>query len=380
NVPWDQALDVILKTKDLDMESRGGIIRVAPAAKIAAERAARLALAVNRRQMVPTTVRLIPVNYAVASQLAPQIKELLSERGRVTFDQRTNVIIVEDIRDNLDQAERLVRTLDTQTPQVLIEARMVEASTDFTRSLGIQWGGGLFFSERGGNPTGLIFPNNVGIVGAADSAAAAQIPGILPPSNFAVNVPADGLTTGLGMNLGSIGNFGFLNARLTAAETTGQAKTITAPRVTTLDNRTARIFQGQQILVQVTTQNVINTTTVNAQLSLDVTPHVTADGSVLMNINLQNNQPGAPVPGALPTINTKGATTELLVKDGDTAVIGGIYTRSLTEGYQKTPFLSQLPLLGWLFKSYRTSDSRSEMLVFLTPRIINRRSSTPMAQ
>lgn len=385
NVPWDQALDVILKTKGLDMETRGGIIRVAPADKIAAERTARLALAEERRKKVPTTVRLIPVNYAVAQELVPQIKELVSERGRVTYDQRTNVIIVEDIRENLEQAERLVRTLDTQTPQVLIEARMVEATTTFIRTLGIQWGGGLFFSERGGNPTGLVFPNNVGIVGAADNPQSLQggqpTPGVVFPSNFAVNVPADDVASGVGLNLGSIGNYGFLNARLTAAETTGQAKTISAPKVTTLNNRTARIFQGQQILVQVITNNVINTNTVEAQLDLEVTPHVTADGSVLMNVKLENNRPNFDQRvGDQPSIDTKGAETELLVKDGDTAVIGGIYTRNFGESYRQTPFLSQIPLLGWLFKSYNATDQRSEMLVFLTPRIINRRSATPGMQ
>lgn len=381
NVPWDQALDVVLKTKGLDQEVRGGIIRVAPKAKLDAEREARLKLEEERRKKIPTTVRLIPVNYAVAQELTPQIKELLSERGRVTFDERTNVIIVEDIRENLEQAERLVRTLDTQTPQVLIEARMVEASTTFTRSLGIQWGGGLLFSERTGNPTGLIFPNNIGIVGGADTGGPQQAtPGVLAPSNFAVNLPADDVTSGIGMNLGSIGNFGFLNARLTAAETTGQAKTISAPKVTTLNNKTARIFQGQDLLITTVTDNTQNTTTIQARLDLEVTPHVTADGSVLMKVALNNNAPNfQQTSGQNASINTKGAETELLVKDGDTAVIGGIYTRNFGEEYRETPFLGKIPLLGWLFKSYSARDERQEMLVFLTPRIINRRSATPGA-
>jgi type IV pilus assembly protein PilQ len=381
NVPWDQALDVILKTKGLDKETRGGIIRVAPQSKLDAERRARLAMQEERRKKIPTTVRLIPVNYAVAQELVPQIKELLSERGRVTQDQRTNVIIVEDIRDNLDQAERLVRTLDTQTPQVLIEARMVEASTNFIRSLGIQWGGGLFFSERGGNPTGLVFPNNIGLVGGADNQQQVQgnqpQPGVLAPSNWAINMPAETVTSALGLNLGSIGNYGFLNARISAAESTGQAKTVSAPKVTTLNNRTAKIFQGQQILVQTVTNNVINTNTVNAQLDLEVTPHVTADASVLMEVKMSNNRPNFDQRvGDQPSIDTKGAETELLVKDGDTAVIGGIFTRNFGENYQQTPFLGQIPLIGWLFKSYQSSDTRSEMLVFLTPRIINRRSAS----
>jgi type IV pilus assembly protein PilQ len=381
NVPWDQALDVVLKTKDLGREERGGIIRVVPQAKLDAEREARLKLQDEREKKLPTTVRLIPVNYAIAKDLTPQVKELLSARGKVTFDSRTNVIIVEDIRDNLDQAERLVRTLDTQTPQVLIEARMVEGTTTFTRALGIQWGGGLFFSQRGGNPTGLVFPNNVGVVGGADQVQSLQgqpTPGVVFPPNFAVNLPAQNVTSGIGLNLGSVGNFGFVNARLTAAEASGQAKIISAPRVTTLNNTRARITQGTDITVPIVTQNQLTVQTVKAALELDVTPHVTADGSILMAIKMTNNVPdfSQQVGQGVPPVSTKEAETEMLVADGDTAVIGGIYTRNTAENYAQTPFLGSIPILGWLFKSSVESDSRSEMLVFITPRIINRRSAT----
>lgn len=377
NVPWDQALDVILKTKDLGQETRGGIIRVVLQSKLDAERQARLALQEEREKKMPTTVRLIPVNYAVAKELQPQVKEILSQRGKVAFDERTNVLVVEDIRDNLDQAERLVRTLDTQTPQVLIEARMVEGSTTFTRTLGIQWGGGLFFSQRGGNPTGLVFPNNVGVVGGADDQAALQggqaTPGVPFPPNFAVNLPAQNITSSIGLNLGSIGNFGFLNARLSAAESAGQAKVISAPRVTTLNNKRARITQGVDITIPVVTANTLTVQVVKAALTLDVTPHVTADGSILMALNIQNDVPDfTQRTRDIPAIQTKQAETEMLVPDGDTAVIGGIFTRTQGENTQQTPFLGSIPLLGWLFKSYTENDNRTEMLVFITPRIVNR--------
>jgi type IV pilus assembly protein PilQ len=382
NVPWDQALDIVLKTKDLGQETRGGIIRIVAQAKLDAEREARLKLQEEREKKLPTTVRLIPVNYAVATELVPQVKELLSARGKVTSDTRTNVIIVEDIRDNLDQAERLVRTLDTQTPQVLIEARMVEGATSFTRALGIQWGGGLFFSQRGGNPTGLIFPNNVGLVGGADAQnqlTGQPTPGVFFPPNFAVNLPAQNVTSGVGLNLGSIGNFGFLNARLTAAEASGQAKIISSPRVTTLNNKRARISQGTDITVPLVTQNQLTVQTVQAALELDVTPHVTADGSILMQVTLTNNVPdfSQQVGQGVPPVSTKEAQTEMLVKDGDTAVIGGIYTRNTAENFAQTPFLGSIPVLGWLFRSSSESDTRTEMLVFITPRIVNRRSATP---
>lgn len=377
NVPWDQALDVILKTKDLGQETRGGIIRVVAQAKLDAEREARLRVQEEREKKLPTTVRLIPVNYAVASEMKEQVAGLLSARGKVTVDDRTNVIIVEDIRDNLDQAERLVRTLDTQTPQVLIEARMVEGSSQFSRALGIQWGGGLFFSQRGGNPTGLVFPNNIGVVGAAPDGAAS--PGVFFPSNFAVNLPSTAANSGIGLNLGSVGNLGFLNARLSAAEASGQARVISAPRVTTLNNKKARITQGTTLSVPVATANTVSVQTVTAALELNVTPHVTADGSILMSILLSNNAPdfGQQVPGAPPPVQKKEAETEMLVKDGDTAVIGGIYTRSQGESHQQTPFLGSIPILGWLFKSVSESDNRTEMLVFISPRIVNRHSATP---
>lgn len=376
NVPWDQALDVILKTKDLGQETRGGIIRVVLQSKLDAERQSRLALQEEREKKMPTTVRLIPVNYAVAKELQPQVKEILSARGKVASDERTNVLVVEDIRDNLDQAERLVRTLDTPTPQVLIEARMVEGSTTFTRTLGIQWGGGLFFSQRGGNPTGLVFPSNIGLVGGADDPATLSgtvTPGLPFPPNFAVNLPAQNVNSSVGMNLGSIGNFGFLNARLSAAESSGQAKIISAPRVTTLNNKRARITQGVDITIPVVTANTLTVQVVKAALTLDVTPHVTADGSILMALNIKNDVPDfSQRTRDIPAIQTKEAETEMLVADGDTAVIGGIYTRQQGESTQQTPFLGSIPILGWLFKNYAENDNRTEMLVFITPRIVNR--------
>ncbi len=377
NVPWDQALDVILKTKDLGQETKGGIIRVVPQAKLDTEREQRLKLAEDREKKLPTTVRLIPVNYAVANELTPQVEKLLSARGKVTFDARTNVIIVEDIRDNLEQAERLVRTLDTQTPLVLIEARMVEASTKFSRTLGIQWGGSLSFTQALGNPTGLIFPNSVAVAGTADQGAVGVGP-IPTPPGFAVNLPAANNNSSLGMSLGSIGNIGILNARITAAEASGQAKVISSPRITTLNNKRARISQGTDITIPSVTLNTVSIQKVTANLELDVIPHVSADGSILMNVKITNNVPNFDQRTQnIPAVSTKEAETEMLVRDGDTAVIGGIYTRQTSENYEQTPFLGSIPILGWLFKSYQEADSRTEMLVFLTPRIINRKNATP---
>jgi type IV pilus assembly protein PilQ len=256
---------------------------------------------------------------------------------------------------------------------VLIEARMIEASNEFATSVGIQWGGGLLMSQTEGNPTGLVFPNNVGVVGAVDGPASGQI----GPTNYAVNLPSQDATTAIGLHLGSIGNVGFLSAKIAAAEANSEAKVISAPKITTMDNKPATITQGIQIPVVINNGlQGLATQFVNAALQLSVTPHVTADGSVLMDVNMTNNAPsGGTDSFGVPSVSTKSATTQMLVKDGDTAVIGGIYQRLEKKGMREVPFLSKIPVIGWLFKNYTASDSRSELLIFITPRVINRRQA-----
>ena len=374
NVPWDQALAVILKVKGLGMEQRGSIIRVATLSQLQAEEEAEAASVKLREESLPLTTRLIPVNYAVAADMLPMVQGILSPRGTVSTDPRTNVIVVNDLRYNLEKIERLIRTLDTQTPQILIEARMIEATNDFATSVGIQWGGGILMSQAEGNPTGLFFPNNVGVIGANDSLITG---GQLVPTNYAVNLPSQDATGAVGMHLGSIGNSAFLSAKISAAESNSEAKVISAPKITTMDNKPATITQGLQIPVVINNGlQGITTQFVNAALQLAVTPHVTADGSVLMDVNITNNSPsGATDSFGVPSVSTKAATTQMLIKDGDTAVIGGIYQRLEKKGMREIPFLSKIPILGWLFKNYTVSDSRSELLVFLTPRVINRRQA-----
>tara|TARA_B100000683_G_scaffold262453_1_gene289559 strand:+ start:1443 stop:3992 length:2550 start_codon:yes stop_codon:yes gene_type:complete len=374
NIPWDQALAVILRVKGLGMEQKGSIIRVATLAQLQAEEEAEAATAKLREESLPLTTRLIPVNYAVATNMLTLVTPILSPRGSATVDPRTNVIVVNDLRYTLEKVERLIRTLDTQTPQILIEARMIEATNDFATSIGIQWGGGILMSQAEGNPTGLFFPNNVGVVGANDSLLA---PGQVTPTNYAVNLPSQDSTAGVGMHLGSVGNVGFLSAKIAAAEANSEAKVISAPKITTMDNQAATITQGIQIPVVINNGlQGISTQFVNAALQLQVTPHVTADGSVLMDVNITNNSPsGATDSFGVPSVSTKAAQTQMLVKDGDTAVIGGIYQRLEKKAMREVPILSKIPVLGWLFKNYSVSDSRSELLVFLTPRVINRRQA-----
>lgn len=385
NVPWDQALDIILKVKALGQEKNGNIIRVAPAAVLRAEKEARDQERAKRVELDPTVVKLLPVNYASAQEMLPQVTALLSGRGKATVDQRTNVIIVEDVKENIFQAEKLVRALDTQTPQVLIEARIVEATSNFSRTMGIQWGYGVNFSQLNGNPTGLVFPYNVGSAGGADDPQTFRSgqadPGIAGPANYAVNLPANAGgqgSTALGFNFGSIGNVVNLTLRLTAAEQEGLAKVVSAPKVATLDNKTAKISQGVDIPVARVSAQGVQTQLIASALELEVTPHITADGSVLMRLRITNNRPdfGRVVQG-VPSFQKKEANTEVMVRDGETTVVGGIYTRNQEDNYQRSPFLGSLPVVGWLFKSTSTTDSRQELLAFITPHIANRQASMP---
>lgn len=372
NVPWDQALDIILKSKGLDKEETGNIIRVAPLRELEEERKVRDAMIANARKLEPLKVRLIPVNYATASEVSTKVKDLLSERGSMSVDTRTNVIIVKDVLDALARAEGLVRKLDTQTPQVLIEARIVEMNSNLSREVGVQWGGSISFGPQTGNATGLAFPSAIRVGGSSsdDSGGASGTP-------FAVNLPAaTGMGSGGGISFlfGSAGGAAMLNLRLSAFESSGQLKTISAPRITTLDNNPAKIGQGYAIPFSQASASGVNTTFIEAKLELSVTPHVTADGSVLMNINATNNQPDPGLTGAngQPAISKKEAQTQVLVKDGDTTVIGGIYTRQQSMQEAAVPVLSKIPVLGWLFKKRSSGDSRTELLVFITPRIVNR--------
>ncbi|MFT3922364.1 MAG: type IV pilus secretin PilQ [Myxococcales bacterium] len=390
DVPWDQALDVILQAKGLGAERKGNLIRVAPQEVLEKER--ELALARQKQQvaLAPVETRLVPVSYATAKDVEPRVRELLTERGNVSVDERTNVLIVRDIIESLDDVEELVRTLDTQTAQVLVEARIVEATSNYVRDVGIQWGGDVSFNQAFGNQTGLVFPSNIGMAGGAyDGQTPTQglspLAATTPVPNFAVNLPAatgTGAGGALGLTFGSVdGNYN-LNVRLSAAESTGAVKIISSPRVLTLDNHAAKISQGTQIPYSQVSAQGVQTAFQTAVLELSVTPHVTADGSVAMKVHVTRNEPDFTRTGAngQPTILKREANTELLIADGHTAVIGGIYTRNSGRTVDQVPFFGDIPILGLLFQRRRMLDQRSELLIFITPRIVNRDQALMSAQ
>jgi len=378
-VPWDQALAAILQAKGLGAAQYGSIVRVAPIELIRREREDAAAAQQAEQDGMPLRVLTLPLNYASANDVMEQLENMISKRGSVTYDERTNSLVIRDIDTQLAQIRSLVKALDTRTPQVHIEARIVEANQSFSRSLGIQWGGNLNFSPDTGAPTGLFFPNSVRVSGgqtASVSSGGQSTVGGAPTTftdgpNYVVDLPAGASGGTLGLSLGSITNMFDLDARLTAGENTGSGKVISAPSITTVTNKSATIRDGAQIPYETASLRGTNVQFIEAVLLLQVTPQITADGTIFLDVTLQKNRPefGATVRG-LPTIQIKEAKTTVMVADGDTTVIGGVY--SYEEALSKTfvPGLGRIPILGWLFKTTSKRRERRELLVFITPSII----------
>lgn len=352
NVPWDQALDVILEAKNLGMQRDGNIVQIRPKDKIKSLADEELAAKKAREQAMELRTEIFDVNFAAVGDVASQFNTLKSERGTITQDVRTNKVIVKDITPAMEDMKFLLKTLDVPEKQVMIEARIVQASADFSRTLGVQWG-------IHHNPSGASFLPNLNTL----NAGLGGLTTAPPTSGVSSSAGAQ-----LGMTFGTLGNNFNLEMRLSAAATADLVKIISTPKVATLNNKAAKISQGKSIPYQTTSAEGTKTEFVEAALTLEVTPHITADGSVIMKIKATNNAPGA---GSPPQIDKKEATTELLVKNGETTVIGGIYVDSDTDSESGVPFLKDIPLLGNLFKQKSASKSKSELLIFITPRIIN---------
>lgn len=384
SVPWDQALDIILRALSLGMVQEGNVIRVATVGELEEERVKAIERANAQVQLKPLRTRLVPLSYATVDEMLAKVQSVLSARGTVTPDSRTNTLIIMDVAENIALAEELIGQLDSQTPQVLIEARIVEARTSWLRQLGIQWGFDYRASAGTGNPTGLIFPNSIG-VGGGSTGSESNTQGLIlghavGNPNYAVDLPAPagpGSGGSVGFSFGSIAGNLNTNLRLSAAEDEGEVRLISAPKVVTMDNTLAEIEQGVQIPISQVSSEGVNTRYVNATLALRVTPHVTNEGSVVLEVEVQKNEADFINTGARgdPTILTKQARSRMLIIDGDTAVIGGIYTRNQSTNRKKVPWVADIPIIGWFFKNRSEVDTRTELLIFLTPKIINRSSS-----
>ncbi|MBI2891076.1 MAG: type IV pilus secretin PilQ [Nitrospirae bacterium] len=372
DVPSDQALDVILQTKGLARVEIGDrIFRIAPRGRVQEEQAKEAEIKKVAERAEPLVTKVIQVNYANAAEFEPIVKDsLLSERGKIKVEERSNSLIVKDVQRNVDEVAALVRRLDVQTPQVMIDAKVVEANKSFLRTLGSQIGTMLQIDQARGVNTGPIAAIQVGGTGVTGATSPAF------NNNFVVDFPATevaaGRGVGVGLSLGTIGNFATVNYVLSALKESGQGRIVASPRVTALDNKKALILQGESIVVVTQTAQGSSTTTIEAYLRLTVTPHITWDGSVLLNIKLERNELDfSRVVGGIPTQLKREAETELLVKNGETVVIGGVQTQILRRSKSGVPILSDIPIIGMLFRSSSRREQTDELIMFLTPRILN---------
>jgi type IV pilus assembly protein PilQ len=377
DVPWDQALDIILRGNKLGWTVDGTIVRIAPLGVLADEEAERSKLQAARALSGELRVQTFPLSYARADALSPLLtRSALSQRGQIQVDARTNTLIITDLPDRIQTAASLIGTLDRAEPQVEVEARIVQTTRSFARALGIQWGfNGRMIPELG-NTTPFAFPNSVSVGGAVTGGTTATPtdPRGANPNNATgtvVQLPAAGATSGIGLALGSINGAFNLDVALTALENTGKGRILSTPRLTTQNNVEAEVAQGVQIPIQTVANNTVSVTFKDAVLSLKVTPQITVANTVIMQITVENATADfSKAVNGIPPVNTQRANTRVQVNDGATTVIGGIFTSQEQSANNHTPMLHRIPLLGWLFKQESITDSSGELLIFITPRIL----------
>jgi type IV pilus assembly protein PilQ len=372
DVPWDQALDVILLTKGLGFVRVGNVLRIAPTDVLKTEEEARLQERRAKEKLEDLVVKLQPVNYANVTELKQMVERLLTPRGTVDVDKRTNTLILKDISSVIDESTALIKAIDTQTPQVLIEAKVVEAKLDFSREVGSVWAFGAQPLEDGFDSSSdqrrdlggedLAFHDNALYSPFSDGF-----------NHVSVANPITSVANGL-LDLGAflLDETFNVELQLQAAESSGEGKVISSPRIVTLDNRKATIEQGVSIPFQTFENGDAKLEFIDAVLKLEVTPHITADRSIIMKIEVQRNAPddSVPTPTGSPAIAKNEAETETLVKDGQTLVIGGIYVVQKSERGSAVPYFNKIPLIGNAFENNEDRDIRQELLVFVTPRIV----------
>lgn len=365
-VTFEEALEAILKINNLTSFREGDIIRVMKSPF--GEGEADLA------------TKILPIHFANAKEMQESVKGLLTKKGSLTVDARTNALVVRDYAWNMAKIHEVVKELDSKTPQVMIEARIVEVNSNFTRELGVQWGGKVYDASSSG-----IFQ----VTGAKSGTTGALTGGTgLSGSNLAVNLPAAagvGSGGGLGFSFGNVASTLQLDLQLSAMEDTGRGKILSNPRILTLNNKEAKISSGTEILIPTT--SILSTassassttagstattgvTTIDAKLELTVTPHITPDNQILIHVKTNKKDPdfNRQVQN-IPPLSTRTAETDLLVGDNETVVIGGIYTRNESQGEKGVPWLSKIPILGWLFKKETKTDIQNELLIFITPTV-----------
>jgi type IV pilus assembly protein PilQ len=379
NVPWDQALDMVLRSRGLDKRLVGTVLYVAPAAEIAATELQLLQSTQQTEELAPLVTEYIEVNYAIATDILTLLQgengNILTDRGSAAVDARTNTLIVQDIESVIANIKNLLVQLDVPVRQVLIEARIVNASTSFNKGLGIRWGGGQTFPGAGDQfvlTGGLNSSIDLG-KDLADIAAGGEGPATVL-FNDALGVDLGIASSTSQFAIGYAGNSGLLQLELSALEASGNGEVIAQPKVTTQDQQTATISSGLQIPYQAQAGGTAGGSTVEfitAALSLEVTPQITPDGRIIMILDIHQDSVVPGPAGSVPAIATNIVTTRVLVNDGDTIVLGGVFRDEVTTNIAKTPVLGDLPYLGNLFKRTENTQSKTELLIFITPSIMN---------
>ncbi|KKA05220.1 fimbrial protein [Pseudomonas ogarae] len=366
NVPWDQALDLVLKTKGLDKRKVGNVLLVAPADEIAARERQELESQKQIADLAPLRRELLQVNYAKAADIAKLFQSVTSaeakadERGTITVDERTNNIIAYQTQDRLDELRRIVAQLDIPVRQVMIEARIVEANVDYDKSLGVRWGGSI--QNKGNWSSSGVTTGDSTTIGT---------PGSTSTNQPFVDLGASGNTSGIGIAF--ITDNVLLDLELTAMEKTGNGEIVSQPKVVTSDKETAKILKGTEIPYQeASSSGATSVSFKEASLSLEVTPQITPDNRIIMEVKVTKDEPDyLNKVNDVPPIKKNEVNAKVLVNDGETIVIGGVFSNTQSKVVDKVPFLGDVPYLGRLFRRDVVSDSKSELLVFLTPRIMN---------
>jgi type IV pilus secretin PilQ/predicted competence protein len=379
DVPWDQALDVILRGNQLDYTVDGTIVRISRIKTLEEENKARQSAAQAAAERAAQAGGLVfetfPLSYAKAAEMAPLLKGSLrlSRYGQVQVDTRTNTLIIADLPDQFPAIRDLLRTLDRAEPQVEVEARIVQTTRDFAKAIGVQWGLNGRVMPDIGNTTGLAFPNRGTVGGRLGGTQGSTDPrsGELEQTSRGVNLGVPDATSALGLAMGAVNGAFNLDIALSALERTGKGRVLSTPRLTTQNNIEAEVAQGVQIPIQTVANETVTVTFKDAVLTLRVTPQITAAGTVIMKITIENATADfSREVNGIPPVNTQRALTQVQIDDGATTVIGGIFVSTESTSNGRTPMLHRIPLLGWLFKSERVEDESRELLIFITPRIL----------
>ena len=374
-VPWDQALDTILRGNKLGWTVDGTIVRIAPLSVLSEEQAEQRKLTDAKALAGELRVQTFALSYAKAAELSPLLtRSALSQRGQIQTDARTNTLIITDLPDRLQTAATLISTLDQPEPQVEVEARIVQTTRDFARAVGIQWGLNGRMNQQIGNTTNLAFPNNGtigGRVGGTQGSNDPRTSNTNESTSTIVNLGAAAASSAIGLALGSVNGAFNLDVALSALENSGKGRILSTPRLTTQNNQEAEVAQGIQIPIQTVANNTVSVQFKDAVLVLKVTPQITAANTVIMNVTIENATPDfSRQVNGIPPIDTQRALTRVQVNDGATTVIGGIFVSQEQTTNDRTPVLHRIPLLGWLFRRDTLTDTSRELLIFITPRIL----------